>query len=252
MEKTRISTDGLIIKEQNIGEQDRLVTVLTREIGVVRCFVRGAKSLKNSKNTATGLMCYSKLTVAVKNGKYIIEDARLIDMFFDLRNDITKVSLAQYFCELSSYICPEGQSSAKQLSLILNAMFLLAKGEKPQLLIKACVELRLCAISGYMPDLVMCRECGAYEKDEMYFLISETRIVCSDCQRQRSFPSALPIDKAVLHAMRHITYIDDKKVFAFTLSDKSLEKLSYITESYICRWLERDFKTLHFYKTISS
>lgn len=252
MEKTRISTDGLIIKEQNIGEQDRLVTVLTRDIGVVRCFVRGAKSLKSSKNASTGLMCYSKLTIAVKNGKYIIEDARLLDMFFDLRKDITKVSLAQYFCELSSYICPEGQSSDKQLSLILNAMFLLTKGEKPQLLIKACVELRLCAISGYMPDLVMCRECGAYEKDEMFFLIADTRVVCSDCQRKHSFPSALSIDKAILHAMRHITYIDDKKVFAFTLSDKSLEKLSYITESYICRSLERDFKTLHFYKTISS
>ena len=35
----QIDTDGLIVKEQNIGESDRLVTVLTREEGILRAFV---------------------------------------------------------------------------------------------------------------------------------------------------------------------------------------------------------------------
>ena len=45
----RTNTDGLILKEQNIGEKDKLVTVLTRHNGLVRAFVRGAKSYKNRK-----------------------------------------------------------------------------------------------------------------------------------------------------------------------------------------------------------
>ena len=32
----QINTDGLIIREQSIGESDRLVTVLTREQGILR------------------------------------------------------------------------------------------------------------------------------------------------------------------------------------------------------------------------
>ena len=32
----KISTDGLIIGEQNIGEQDRLITVLTRKKGIIK------------------------------------------------------------------------------------------------------------------------------------------------------------------------------------------------------------------------
>ena len=47
----RTNTDGLILKEQNIGEKDKLVTVLTRHNGLVRAFVRGAKSVKNRKNS---------------------------------------------------------------------------------------------------------------------------------------------------------------------------------------------------------
>ena len=50
----QVKTQGLIIREQTIGESDRLVTVLTRDEGVVRAFARRAKNLKDSKNSATG------------------------------------------------------------------------------------------------------------------------------------------------------------------------------------------------------
>ena len=43
----KLSTDGLIIREQQTGEDDRLVTLLTRDYGVLRAFVRGAKRIKS-------------------------------------------------------------------------------------------------------------------------------------------------------------------------------------------------------------
>ena len=43
----RLNTNGLILKEQNIGESDKLVTVLTADLGVIKAFVRGAKSVKS-------------------------------------------------------------------------------------------------------------------------------------------------------------------------------------------------------------
>ena len=66
-------TKGLILKEQNIGEKDKLVTVLTRQNGIVRAFVRGAKSLNNRKNSATGMFCYSKLSLYKTKDSYIID-----------------------------------------------------------------------------------------------------------------------------------------------------------------------------------
>ena len=38
----KFRTEGLIIKEQNIGEQDKLVFALTKSNGVIRAFVKGA------------------------------------------------------------------------------------------------------------------------------------------------------------------------------------------------------------------
>ncbi len=248
----KAKTDGLILKQQNIGEQDKLVTVLTSDLGVLRAFVKGAKNIKSSKSSATDILCYSDISLYEGKNKYIIDDAQAKEIFWGLRNDMEKVSLAQYFCELAAFVCPEGQSAKAQLSLILNALYLLTKGEKDTSLIKACVELRLLSLSGYMPDLVMCRECGAYEASTMYFALNSGKIICESCFATSPKSTSIPIDATILRALRHIVFSEDKKIFAFNLPKKSMEQLNYLTESYTCRALEKDFKTLHFYKTIKS
>ena len=57
-----LKTDGLVIKETATGENDRLVTVLTREYGLIRAFVRGAKKLKSSFQCSTQLLSYSRFS----------------------------------------------------------------------------------------------------------------------------------------------------------------------------------------------
>lgn len=49
-------TKGLVIKEQTVGESDRLVTLLTADYGLVNAFVRGAKQLKNRLAASTSLL----------------------------------------------------------------------------------------------------------------------------------------------------------------------------------------------------
>ena len=83
----QINTDGLIIREQSIGESDRLVTVLTREQGILRAFVRGAKAMKSRSASSTQLLCYSRLSIYEGREKYIIDEAEPIEVVFSLRTD---------------------------------------------------------------------------------------------------------------------------------------------------------------------
>ena len=80
----RLTTDALIIRENNnIGESDRFVTALTRELGAVHASARGARTLKNRGSVATRLLSYSRLTLREgrSRDKYIIEDARPLRPF---------------------------------------------------------------------------------------------------------------------------------------------------------------------------
>ena len=59
----QIRTDGLIIKEKLVSENDKLVTILTRNFGIIRAFAQSVKNLKNKNFSSTQLLCYSDFII---------------------------------------------------------------------------------------------------------------------------------------------------------------------------------------------
>ena len=243
----RTNTDGLILKEQNIGEKDKLVTVLTRHNGLVRAFVRGAKSVNNRKNSSTGMFCFSKLCLYKTKESYIIDEAEPIELFFELRSDLEKLALAQYFSELIMTLVQEDEAAEEYLRLILNSLHFLAKGKMPIEQVKAITELRLMCIAGYMPNLVACDRCGEYETNTMYFDVEDGLLYCENCM---SNSMLFPLDIGLIKALRHIAFSDFEKIYSCKMEEQALPDLSYITEKYLLSKLQRNFKTLEFYKDI--
>lgn len=246
----KFQTDGLIIKEQNIGEQDKLVYALTKSHGVIKAFVRGAKNIKNQKCAPSSLLSYSRLTFYKSRESYIIGDARILRIFSKLRGDVKKTCLAQYFCELALTICPREQPAEKFLSLMLNSLYLISEGKRSEELVKPCFEMRLAAMAGYLPNLVMCRECGVYAAEEMYFSPRTGEIECASCHGIKA-DGMIKLSEAALTALRHTVYSDDDKLFSFTLSEEGLKMLNSASESYLQYRFEKEFKTLNFYKAIT-
>ena len=243
----RTNTDGLILKEQNIGEKDKLVTVLTRHNGLVRAFVRGAKSVKNRKNSSTGMFCFSKLSLYKTKESYIIDEAEPIELFFELRNDLDKLALAQYFSEIIISLVQEDEPAEEYLRLILNSLHFLAKNKMPIEQVKAITELRLMCIAGFMPNLVACERCGEYETDTMYFDVEDGLLYCENCGANNLL---FPLDIGLVKALRHIAFSDFEKIYSFKMDEYALPDLSYITEKYLLSKLQRNFKTLEFYNSI--
>lgn len=247
-EQMLLTIDGLIIREQQIGDSDKLVTVLSRNNGVLSAYASGAKSIKSKKGAATCLLSYSSLTLKKKGDSYRITEASPIEVFFNTGNDIEALSLAQYFCELALYHGPSDDKSEIVLRLFLNALHFLAENKRNVHLIKAIVELRLMSLIGYMPDLVACKKCVKYENELMYFDTSEGCLYCSGCAPyERSF--AL-MNGTLITSMRHIVYSDFSKLFAFTIPDDAARALSKITEKYLVNKTERNLKTLQFFNSL--
>lgn len=243
----RLNTKGLILKEQNIGEADKLVTVMTADMGVIRAFVRGAKSIKSKKASATGLLCYSSLSLYNGKDSYVIDEAECIEVFFGLRSDIEKLSLAQYFAELALELTPDGADAGEYLRVILNSLYMLSNGKRPQSQLKAITELRLLSMSGYMPSLVACEKCGEFETPTMYFDMNAGLLYCENCAGENAL---FALDIGIVNAMRHIVFSDIEKLYSFRLSASGLDELSYITETYLKLKIDKHFKTLDFYNSM--
>ena len=247
----RFDTDALIIYENTLGENDRIVTALTRKRGVIRAFVRGAQNIKNPKCGATRLLCYSDISVYEGREKYIIDSAESKEMFIALRNDVGAMSLAQYFCQLCFELCPSEVPADEFLQAVLNSLYMLCKGNKPHALVKAVFELRLLSLAGYMPDLLCCTSCGKFEAEEMYFSVNDGVLFCGDCKNKIS-GKAVMTGLSVTAAMRHAIYAEPKQMFSFNIAEPSLLLFAQTAEDYVLSRLNKKLPALDFYKVISN
>ena len=243
----RFTTDGLILKEQKKKKKDKLVTVFTRSNGLIRCFVRNARNIKSVLSSSTQPLNYSRLSIYEGRDSYIIDEADSIAMFYELREDLEKLSLANYFCEVCCRMLPDGQPADELLSLILNSLYVLLNTDKHPLLIKSVFELRFMGVSGFMPDILCCCECGDYEAEKMYFLLNESKLICSRCYKSGD---ACPLSRCALMGLRTALLTDPKRLFAFELEGESLYQLADCAEKFLLTHSEQPFPSLLLYKDI--
>ncbi len=244
---TRFTTEGLVIKEMKVGESDRLVTLFTRDYGLIKAFASGAENIKSKKNAATALLTYSDFAIKQKNGTNRIYEATPIAQFFALGSDIEVLTLSQYFCELASVFGENGVPNKELLRLILNSLHFITKEKRFPPLIKAITEFRIATTMGYMPDLVACKECGKFEDNLMFFNLANGTLSCAECGNDTD---GVGIDRTVLSALRHIAFSEFGKLYSFEIPEQCARQLSSLTSQYLTLQTDQRFQTLEFYNQI--
>lgn len=245
--KQHLMTDGLILRHYDtVAEADRFIAILTRDKGILRATARGAKRLTSRSGAATQPLCYARLSLIPARDKYIIEDAKPVEVFFPLRQDVERLALAQYFCELALSLCPSDAPAEDHLRLLLGGLHFLAAGEKDPLLIKAVVEGRLLCLEGYAPDLTGCVHCGR-EESPLYFSPSAGTLFCGD---HVTVGDAVEVSAGVVAALRHLLYGPFERCFAFALPAADTAALATVVERFLLAQVGKTYKTLEFYHTL--
>lgn len=244
----QLVTPGLVLREVKVGESDRILTILTPEHGLISASAKGSLRLKSKIFSACGLFCYSEFTLFAGKSMYMVDDAQVKQVFFGLPKSIEGMALAMYLAEIAQALLPSGGEAAAQLRLLLNSLYLISEQKKPLAQIKAVYELRSVCEAGYMPALLCCKSCQKYDGGDFYFDIGAGELLCGDCAEAQGLEPNL--DEGALIALRHIALVEDKKVFAFSLSPKSLEKLGRVTERYAAARLDKPLKTLDFLHSV--
>ena len=244
-----MKTEGLILRTQDYKESDKLLTILTKDAGVVAAYAGGASKLKNRFSCCASPLCYAEFVLFKNREKYSVDSAEPKELFFGIRQDLTSLSYASYFCELAMSCIPAEEPSAEILRLTLNTLSLLENKKRPPEQLKAIYELRLMSVSGFRPDLVACSECGEYEKERFWFSAAEGKVCCGGCMPQGE-PGRLPLSKGAFFAARHIAYAPDEKLFSFTVGGEALRELSAAAEQYVLCRTERNYRTLDFLKSV--
>ena len=243
-----LTTRGLVLRVTDYNDRDSLLTLLTPDNGKLTVKARGLRRKNSPLIAPCQLLAYGDFTLFEYKGSYTIDEAASVELFQNLRRDLTKLSLGTYFAQAAELISQEDLPNPELLSLVLNCLHALARLDVPEQKVKAVFELRGACLAGYMPDLFGCHVCGSQTPDR--FDISAGRLECTGCRSMDSAGIRLPVSAGTVRAMRYIAMCDPKRLFSFELGRENLTQLSQITEAYLTTQLERGFSTLDFYKSL--
>lgn len=259
-------TNGLITRVWDVGASDKMLNIITADRGRIGVMVKGGRSPSSKLRSISQLFTYGNFEISKKGNLYWLRGGSVINSFYDLSIDITRVALACYLCDLANELTGEDAEDDGILRLLLNSLYLIGKGEKDSKLIKAVFEMRASAISGYCPELSYCAYCKEPFSEYTYLDVMGGKLICSEClmhkgdkkiEVSREFedmPEAsilCGLSPSALAALRYVVTAPTGKIFSFELKDEGeKDELSRAAESYILNHLERSFDSLDFYKSV--
>ncbi len=244
------TTNGLVLRETNYKEADKILTVLTESDGKITVSAKGTRRKGSRIGAASQLLVYSEMTLFYYNGRWSLNEANTKELFPGIRNDIELLALGSYFAELLETVTDEDQPNPQLLSLGLNSLYALSSAIRQKEFIKAAFEMRLMCLAGFEPLLDACAECGNESFDSTRLDLHGGAIYCGACTGAGGI--TMPLCEGSLEALRYITSAEAKRLFSFTLGKDALKRLSDVTEAYVLAQLERGFRTLDFYKSLTT
>lgn len=244
-------TKGLILREVNYKESDKILTVLAEGQGKRTVKAQGCRRKNSPLAASAQLLVYSDMTLYDYQERWALKEAATLEEFRGLREDLEKLALGTYFAEAAEAVSEEGVETPGLLSLLLNSLYALDKLQKPLAVVKAAFEVKLCCLTGYEPLIDGCAVCGSENPERPRLNLSEGVLHCEKCRGELEDTGiSMPLDEGSLAAMRYIAYGDPRRLFSFRIPEKSLELLSGAAESFLLTQLERGFRTLDFYKEL--
>ena len=261
------TVDGLVLQSRNYGENDKLVTILTRE-GKQVLLAKGVRSMKSKIKNITEPFVYANFELNQKGSAIAwIKGGSSIEIFYSLREDVEKLFLATYVCDVANELSGERVECEDMLRLTLNTLFAIMNNLRPLPQIKAVYEIRTAAISGYCPNLDYCEECEREDLELTYFDITNGALICSECLNKRGQivkknlsltyddirerNVLIPLTPASRSAIRFAISVPREKIFSFNLSEADdLKTFTKACEEYLLYHLGHGFDSLDLYYSI--
>ncbi len=149
------STIGIVIKRQNKGEYDQLLTLYTRKYGKIELLARGIRKQEAKLAGHAGLFCLSEVGFVVGKRHWVLTSAKEVEHFPKIRADAAKVQAARHVVRLAdTYTFPEEKDEA-MFHLVVGAFDYLNRREMKPLELKFFLryfEFKFLSALGYEPE----------------------------------------------------------------------------------------------------
>lgn len=235
-----IKTRGVVVREVAAGDYDKILTVLSDELGKISVSSRGVRRSGNRFSAGTQVLSYCEWVLYQRKNTYILNSCEIIHPFYEIRQDMTLLAYAAHLLEMAQDAILENQPARDPLALLLHGLHALTNRNKnPELIIRV-FSLKLVQIMGFTPYLVGCCKCGTKEIDEIYFSFEHCGFICESC-KSNAGNDILRIEPGTARALIYVICAEIREVFGFELSEEALRNFSETVDKYCGDRLEKKY-----------
>ena len=214
-----IKMNGIILSEHNLGDFDKMLTMLTPGIGKISCVAKGARRPSSSLLAGTQMFCF---------GEYLM-----------YKGTSTYLKYAVHINKIVQDVTHENQNCYNILQLLLNTLYTISETDKDLDFVLSIFKLRLLCILGFTPNIRECISCKEKENLE-FFSIKDDGFKCKVCGKQDT--SVLEMSESAKNAIIYTITAPAKKLYSFKIKEESLEEFKLIAKIYFNQKLEKEYK----------
>ncbi len=237
MASTKIS--GIVLSENNMGDFDKMLTILTPNVGKISCVAKGARRPRSALLAGTQMFCFGEYLMYKGTNTYHINSVEPIEVFYNIRTDLDKLKYAVHINKIIKDVTHENQNCFNILQLLLNTLYVISEIDKDLELVLSIFKLRLASILGFRPKTESCINCKQKENLH-YFSLRDNGLKCEACSKQDK--SSISMTESTLNAIKYTITAPSKKLFSFTIKDESLEEFKLISKLYFNEKMEKEYK----------
>lgn len=207
-----ITVQGMVLQAFPIGENDRRLVILTRELGRITAFAHGARRPGSTLMAASNTFVLGSFVLRPGRNSYSLVHVDAMDYFTEIAGKQPEVYYGYYFLDFAEFYSQEGVDGTDTLNLLYVTLKTLLDSRIPNELVRRIYEIRLMTINGDFSP----------ENGEM-----------SDSAR---------------YTCRFIASVPLEKLFSFNVKENLQREIGRISEKSMDRILDRPLKSRNILK----
>lgn len=250
--KNQLVVSGIVLQVQQIGDYDRRVTILTKELGKIGAFARGVRKPGNPMLSYTQPCVFAEFSLYAGRDSYSINEVNVKNAFPELRYSLEKAYMGMYFCEVASYFAREGNDERALLNLLYVSLKALVGKVIEDSLVKAVFEMKVMCLNGEAPLLNECTICHGKDLSERYFSYVKRGAVCGKCAQGIPVGDRIKLNDSSWYALWFIAVTPPEKLFSFRLTEEVLREICFLAEKYLLDNTNHNFAGLDMLKMMTN
>ena len=236
--------EALVLGAHNWGDADKLMTLFTRECGMVTAVAFGSRRPKSP--LAAGMQMFTHAEVQLAKGKRMdtVRQCAILHRYKRLSEDFMAMAYGSFVAEVAREFLPEHAAEPEAFDLLLD-VFASFEARNPRIVALAAA-WQVLACSGLQLRLERCVHCGREIAGEAFLQIGEGGVLCRDCR----LPDAQKLTGEGLAFLRSLLDLDWKHPEGFRVQRESLLMAEQVLLAYLQEMLGRPLKSLAFLRQL--